>query len=117
MSQSPIFTRTESFMGWLLAHTAKFPRPERFRLAKRMDDSLFEMHSAFLHATKADDPLLHLQQADLYLLHLRTYIRLSVEMGYTTDKQFKYATEKLDEIGRLLGGWQKKVTRSERSDG
>ena len=39
--QSPIFTRTSDFILWLLSHTEKFSKSERFRMAKRLEDSVF----------------------------------------------------------------------------
>lgn len=117
MTQSPIFARTEALMLWLLQHTAKFPRHERFRLAKRIDDALFDFHVHLVCAARSMDALPHLQAADQTLFLLRTYLRLSLEMGYTTGSQFKYCAERLDEIGRLLGGWLKKAGPPERSAG
>lgn len=103
-------------MVWLLQHTAKFPRHERFRLAKRIDDALFGFHNAISDATKTSTPYSDLQVADRMLLRLRFYLRLSLEMRYTSDRQYHYAAEKVDEIGRLLGGWMKKVGPLERSN-
>lgn len=107
--QSPIFAKTESFMVWLLEHTAKFPRHERFRLAKHMDDALFDFHRYLLRAAQSDQPLPHLKEADIALNALRTYLRLAVELTYTTPKQYQYAARQTTEIGKLLGGWMKKA--------
>jgi hypothetical protein len=50
--QSPIFVKTEVFMAWLFDHTRKFARHERFRLATRIDDALFDFHECFLRAAQ-----------------------------------------------------------------
>ncbi|MCD4754047.1 MAG: diversity-generating retroelement protein Avd [Anaerolineaceae bacterium] len=115
MAQSPIFARTENFIVWMLQHTAKFPRQERFRLAKRIDDSLFDFHLHLVDAARNDSTCEHLRTADRSLFLLRTYLRLSWELKYTSNDQFHYCAEKLDEIGKLLGGWIKKSCPSERS--
>jgi hypothetical protein len=109
MAQSPIFVKTEAFAVWLLGHTAGFPRHERFRLAKRIEDALFDFHEHLLRAVKLDDVAGCLAEADVALDRLRTCLRLALEMGYTSNRQYQYAAEHLTEIGRLLGGWQKKV--------
>jgi hypothetical protein len=96
-------------MAWLFEHTAKFPRHERFRLAKRIEDALFDFHAALVLATGASDVKLHLSRADSHLNLLRTYLRLAVELHYTTPKQYQYTAEHTSEIGRLLGGWMKKA--------
>ncbi|NJL55028.1 diversity-generating retroelement protein Avd [bacterium] len=109
--QSPIFFKTEAFMMWLFQHTAKFPKHERFRLAKRIDDSLFDFHASLIHATQADAPQAHLRQADFHLTSLRAYLRLAVELKYTTPKQYQHAAEHTTELGKLLGGWMKSTER------
>ncbi|MBI9043577.1 MAG: diversity-generating retroelement protein Avd [Anaerolineaceae bacterium] len=110
MSQSPIFIKTESFMIWFFQHTAKFPKHERFRLAKRMDDALFEFHSNLLISSKQLNKLPTLKKADAELDKLRTYLRISLEMKYTSEMQYHYCSEQVKEIGKILGGWIKKVS-------
>jgi hypothetical protein len=96
----------------LLEHTRKFPRHERFRLAKRIDDSLFDFHHCLLRAVRADDVQEPLEMADMHLNALRAYLRIALELGYSTDKQYAHAAKHTAELGRLLGGWQKSL-RSE----
>ncbi len=96
-------------MIWLLAHTAKFPKEERFRLAKRIDDALFDVHKSLTMAVYRSETKPHLQEADLHLNLLRAYLRLALELKYTAPNQYRHATEHISEIGRLLGGWLKKA--------
>lgn len=93
-------------MVWLLNHTHQFPNYERFRLAKQIEDALFDFHECLMAASfkKSQDYLL---QADFELSKLRTYLRLSMELQHTSHRQFGYASQQLSEIGKLLGGWMK----------
>jgi hypothetical protein len=109
MAQSPLFAKTESFMLWLFPHTVSFPKHERFRLAKRIDDSLLNFHHLLVQASRATDKISPLQEADVHLHLLRVYFRLAVELKYTTPKQYEHASTHLEELGKLLGGWQKKA--------
>lgn len=95
-------------MVWLFAHTAKFPKHERFRLAKRIDDALFDFHAHLVGATQ-EETKLHLKKADKQLNLLRTYLRIAVELGYTTPKQYQHASEHTSELGKILGSWIKKA--------
>jgi hypothetical protein len=106
-SQSPIFVRTEAFMAWLFEHTRKFARHERFRLAQRLDDTLFQFHECILRAGQHAQPRPLLLEADIQLDKLRAYLRLAVELGYTTPDQYAYVAKQVVEIGKLLGGWLK----------
>ena len=108
--QSPIFAKTESFMVWLFEHTAKFPKHERFRLAQRINDALFDFHVNLIKATVSNDPKSHLINADIQLKLLRSYLRLAVELRYTTSKQYQHISEHTSNMGKLLGGWLKSVS-------
>lgn len=96
-------------MLWLLEHTRKFPKHERFRLAKRIDDALFAFHESLLFAAKTSNARRHLRWADVELDKLRAYLRLSLELKYTSENQYAHAAGHVTEIGKLLGGWLKKV--------
>lgn len=107
--QSPIFSKTYDFLLWTLNHTENYPKSERFRLAKRLEDSLFGFHECLLAATRPAQTRAALAQADLELDKARFYIRLSHARKLLDAKQYEYAVNALTEIGRLLGGWLKSL--------
>ncbi len=96
-------------MLWVLNHTKKFPREERFRLAARLEQALFTFHESLLYAAKTHNTAHYLHKADAEFDMLRTYFRLAVELKYTTPDQYQYIAEQTTEIGKLLGGWLKKA--------
>jgi len=107
-AQSPIFVKTHDLLLWLLAHTGKFPKSERFRLAKRVEDSAFRFFDLIARATKSGEKRRSvLLEADLELDRLRLNVRLCVELKLLTGAQYEYAAGLLVEIGKLLGGWIK----------
>jgi hypothetical protein len=107
-AQSPIFVRTHDLLVWLLQHTAKFPKSERFRMAKRVDDSAFRFYDLIARATKSGDKRRGvLLEADLELDRLRLNVRLCVELKLLNVQQYEHAASLLVEIGKLLGGWLK----------
>jgi hypothetical protein len=107
---SPIFGKTYDFILWLLNHTDKFPKNERFRLARRLEDAAFEFYELLIQTTRTTRrKQALLLEADLVLDRLRLYVRLSHSRGLTTGQQYAYAANALVEIGKLLGGWLKKT--------
>ena len=46
---------------------------------------------------------------DVQLDILRTFIRLAMELGYLPFKKYVVWSAKVDEIGRMIGGWRKTV--------
>ncbi len=107
--QSPLFIKTEAFMLWMFQHTEKFPKSERFRIAKRIDDYLLDFYEALISATKSNQTMQWLKQADIKLTLLRSMLRISVEMRYLSFDQYAYCSKQVTEIGKLLGGWMKKA--------
>ena len=105
--QSPIFSKSYDFILWLLNHTEMFPKSERFRMARRLEDTAFAFYEALMIATRAQEKHPVLVGADLELNKLRLYIRLSRDRKLTSPRQYQYAAERLTEIGKLLGGWLK----------
>ena len=107
--QSPIFSKTYDFTLWLLNHTEKYPKSERFRMARRLEDAVFDLHERFLRAARSKNPAVHLDEADLLLDKLRYYVRLSHQRKLMAMNQYEFAAKSLVEIGKLLGGWKRAI--------
>lgn len=105
---SPIFTRTSDFILWLLDHTEKFPKSERFRMGRRLEDSVFSFYELLIEATRSTKRKRQLLvQADVELEKLRLFVRMSQQRKLTSVSQYHFAADALVEIGKLLGGWLK----------
>lgn len=113
-ASSPIFNRTYDFILWLLNHTEQFPKSERFRMAKRLEDTAFEFYELLITAARSTARKRQLLlQADLVLDKWRLYMRLSHARKLTNTAQYQYAAAALVEIGKLLGGWLKKTPEAQ----
>jgi hypothetical protein len=110
VAESPLFAKTYDLLQWLIPQTTKFPREQRFVMAKRVQDSAFKFYDLIVRAglseTRADKQEL-LKEADIALHALRLNIRLSKDLVLIQDTSYAHAAERLTEIGRLLGGWRK----------
>jgi len=117
MRQSPIFVKTYDFLRWLLPLTTKFPKSQRFLLAERLGTAALDFYELLQQAASSDKPgsrtatLSLLGQADLLLQRQRFYVRLSKDLMFISMGQYEHAARHLDEIGRLLGGWMKRLER------
>lgn len=105
---SPIFVCTYDLLLWLLPRTLAFPRSQRGVMARRLQDAGFALHEALVDAAKGIQAGDALRRADAALTRLRTYVRLSHDLKLLSTSQYEHAARQLAEIGRLLGGWQKK---------
>lgn len=110
MQESPLFIKTYEFTRWLLEHTNRFPKSQRFVMAKRIEEAALNFYDLLLKAVKIENKKKEsLQGASFELERLKNYVRLSKDMGLLGLNQYEYSTAALVEIGRLLGGWLKKV--------
>lgn len=114
MQESPIFVRSYDLLKWLLHATERYPRSQRFVLAQRLQVAAFDLQDALVAAGRGsgDARRRSLDTADYHLARLRLYLRLSLDMQWLSMGQYEHASRMLDEIGRLLGGWQRKERES-----
>ncbi len=117
MRESPIFVKSFETMVWILEHTRKFPKHQRFVMAKRIEEAALGFHDKIVWATKAGDAASALRSADYELERLRVYNRLAMKLRLTSFGQYEYLGRELDEMGRLLGGWQRRLKGSAKSGG
>lgn len=109
MNESPVFTKTHDLLLWLLLTTRKFPRDQRFVLARRVQDQAFALQDALVAA--GTDPVnrpRHLVRADSALAGLRKTLLLCHQMQLLSDGQYRHVSGLTAEVGRLMGSWMKK---------
>jgi len=110
IQESPIFIKAYDFTKWLLEHTIRFPKSQRFVMARRIEEAALNFYDQLLRAVKIEKERKEtLQRASFELERLKQYLRLSKDMGLFSLKQYEYSSTAMVEIGRLLGGWLKKV--------
>ncbi len=112
MRQSPIFAKTYDLLLWLIPTTTKFPREQRFVLAKAVQETAlrFQEHliEAGLARSKTEQRML--AKADVELAKLRFYLRLCQDLKLITPRQYQHVAEMVTEVGRLLGGWRHSIS-------
>ena len=110
---TPLFVKTHDFNVWLLGHTRRFPRHFRFTLTQRLESLALEFEETLLMANVFRGPERKqlLQQADGLLLCLRVRMRYVLDFELLGSRQIQFATQSLDELGRLLGAWFKGTDR------
>jgi hypothetical protein len=109
----PIHTATVEWLGWTLDRTARLPKNVRFTFGQRLDnltlDALILVTRAVFSPRPEKAPLL--RELNLLLEQLRVLWRLVQDRGWISQQQLLYANGRLDEIGRMTGGWLNSLTR------
>jgi len=107
--ESPIFTQTYDLLRWLLPLAGQLPRQHRSGLARRLPDVAFELQRLLIQAAKAEDSAVELRTADATLAELRTLLRLARDLNAISFGQYEEGVRRSSEIGRLLGGWLRRI--------
>lgn len=111
MNDSPVFARTHDLLLWLIPRTLRFPKEQRFVLARRLQDRAMDMQEQLLAAALSRGPARQtaLAHADIALAQLRYHLRLAQELELLDRSQYAHVAGLVTEIGRLLGAWRKKA--------
>ena len=106
-NEFPVFTRAYDFAGWVLDRTQKFPKSARFTFGQRIDNLALDILEDVVEARYSKNPSTVLQVANRRVSRLRVLMRLAADRHFLSLRQYHYAGEKIDEIGRMIGGWTK----------
>ena len=95
------------FAPWLMQRNNRMPKNWRVTLGDSIDRQLLEMLAQGQLARMRRDKGMLLDGLSEQLEILRIQIRLSHDLGGLNTRQYGHASERLEEIGRQLGGWIK----------
>jgi hypothetical protein len=95
------------FLAWLLPATEKFPHKALFTFANRIDNLALDLIEDLVEARYAGEKRAILRRANLRLEKLRVLLRLSHQLCYLPHTRYAHAMRTINEIGKMLGGWQK----------
>ncbi len=103
----PLLALWEVVLGELLDRTVKFPKTVRFTLAQRIDGLALDVLEALVEARFLRGPrrVAALERVDLALVKLRLLLRLAYERRHLDGRGFEHLAGRLDEAGRMVGGW------------
>jgi hypothetical protein len=106
-NEPPIILALYDFMLWTMNHTAKFPRHHRYSLGVKMEATLFELLDLLIEARYSKSRCGALDRANICLERLRFQMRLAKDLKALPLNSYTYQAEKVEEIGRMLGGWRR----------
>ena len=85
----------------------QFPKSEKYVLANKIRESAYKMFELSVRIEKKYYKKTTLQDADIQLELLRIFNDLSYDLKFIDEKRYLLISDRLCEIGRLLGGWIK----------
>jgi hypothetical protein len=93
------------FMLWLIQHTEKFPRHQRYSLGIAMENRLQRILELLLRAKYSREKAAFLNDANMELEVLRFQVRLAKDLKALPINSHGHAAEVMQGIGAQIGGW------------
>ena len=119
-----MYRKFAEFAKLLNIYLNHFPRYEKFALTNRIRNTAYEVYELIMEGQKRYFKKTTLSNLDIAHEKLRMQIWLAYELGYFRYKNEKEAekkpgdleqkriaaiTDKVDELGRIIGGWIKTI--------
>ncbi len=109
-----VLARWEEFTGWLLQHTARWPRSARFTLCQRVQNHALDVTEMLVVARyEPRERAKLLPRVNLLLERMRFLFRLAVASRVMPGRGFETAMRRVDEAGRMLHGWRETLRNRE----
>lgn len=109
--EAPLYVRAYDLVRYVLERTARFPKQQRFVLAARMEGAAFDLLDAVtLALLEPAGRLDRVRAADEAASRLRVAVRLSKDLALLRDNQAAFLHRELSEVGKMIGGWRKKIS-------
>jgi len=108
----PIFIKWLDFLKWLLVTTDQFPKKARFTFSERLNQLSLCIVEDLVEARYSRDKKQTLKQINLNLEKLRVLLRICFELKFLSTSAYEQAMSRLQEIGKMLGGWIKQTQGS-----
>ncbi len=108
---APLYIEAHDLARWVLERTGSWPAtsPLQTRLSQAACDLL---EAVSLALTFPLQRATFLRLADGAVVRIRVLLRLARDLGMVSTSGVRFAAGRLRIIGRMLGGWRKRVERS-----
>jgi len=104
-----IYQKHYDLMLYSFPIIGRFPQNQRYVLGQQIENAMLAIGMMIVHANKLKQRKAKLYEIDIELEKLRFLIRLAKDLKMMSVSKYGNHCERLDEIGRLLGGWMKSV--------
>jgi len=106
-----IFQKTYDLILWSYPVINQFPKNQRFVLGQQIENILVEMLKKMIHANKerGEKRMDIIKEISINIDELFILFRLSKDLRMVSIKRYGISAEKINEVAKLLGGWQRQL--------
>ena len=111
MEELKILQKTFDMINYAYPALAQYPKGEKFALVADIKRCMDVMLESIIEANKKYYKKTTLQELDVEVEKLKAYVRLSYNLGFLPPKKYEQWSGLVVEIGRMVGGWIKSVSK------
>ncbi len=105
--EPPLFVLWYDFSKWLLEKIETFPKKVRMSFSNRIADIALNIMEGIIEARYSKNKGDILRRIDLNMEKLQVILRMCHDLAYLDHKGYEFASKKIHEAGRMVGGWRK----------
>lgn len=102
-----LFQKAYDLALWLHPILNKFPKSQKFVLASKIENCLLELIEAIVKVNSGIKNSYVMENLNVEVDRLRILVRLAKDLRFLSVKAYGFFSEKVTEIGKLTGGFQK----------
>ncbi|MDX1982409.1 MAG: diversity-generating retroelement protein Avd [Bryobacteraceae bacterium] len=96
---------------WLIQKVEHFPKSYRFSVGDRITKDVLDLLQTLVRCAYTSDKAKLLEVASAQTNSLRYLLRIAKDLHLMSIDSYGFSTGCVEEIGRMVGGWQKSVMR------
>jgi hypothetical protein len=108
-SHLPLYLKTYEFIKLVYRLTRQFPKEYKYSLGSEMQKIIWEVLDEIIKTNSLPnaEKKIGLEKISLLFDCFKIRFRLAYDLEILPVKKFVFAQERLEEIGKMIGGWQK----------
>lgn len=107
LNDAPIIQKIYDFYREFHLAVPQMPKHDRHSIGERINNRTLDFLENIIHASRIDrkNKFGYLDEAASQLDLLKILVRLAEDTKAISPKKYLFLSEKLQEIGKMLGGW------------
>lgn len=106
-----VYQKTYDMIEYGYQALKQFPRSEKHTFAAEIKDAMIKLLKLIITANKKYHKKTTVREMDTQLELLTTYIRLAKDLEFLPFRKYGIWSTKLNEVGKLIGGWMKTIEK------
>lgn len=110
-NEIPVIKKVYELYKTFYGYSKLFPKKDKYVLGSKCEEYIVATLELLLAASSApkSEKFVHIRQANIKFDALKIFIRITNDIKMLDNKKYLALQKQLQEIGRMLGGWQKSL--------